>query len=194
MMRAFAVLAGLVLAAAVGTAHAHTFTIGWVNSGPGSVTIWFGSYHDCSEAPPHEGSFNIVGTGGNSFPSTTVPFTLSSSTKPAGLVDGTTNFYATNSNTLAASDVDNIGPANCWQGVTFTNLVVGTYQFTYIPVANPTAKWAPWNSAVTTSSETLTAGVVQAGPALEVPTLDPMMLALLALAVGAVALGSRRLG
>jgi len=194
MMRAVAVFAGLVLAAAFGTVSAHTFTIGYANSGPGSVTFWYGTYHDCSESPPHEGSFNLVGTNGNSFPSTTVAFTLASPTKPAGLIDGTTNFYTTNANTLASTDVDGIGPANCWQGVTFNNLAVGSYQFTYIPIASPTAKWAPWNTAVTTNTVNLTQGIVQGGPALEVPTLDPMMLALLALAVGAVALGSRRLG
>jgi len=192
-MRALLGIVALVLASAFGVASAHTVTIGYANAGPGSVTFWYGTYHSCSENPPHEGSFNLVGINGTSFPSTTVAFTLSASNKPAGLVDGTTNFWATNAGPLANSDVDGLGPVLCWQGVTFSNLAVGSYQFTYLPIASPSAKWAPWNTQVTTNAVNLSQGVVQGGPPQEIPTLDPAMLALLAAAVAAMALMSRRL-
>ena len=183
---------GFIFAAAVGTASAHTVSIGYANAGPGSVTFWYGTYHSCAESPPTEGSFNLVGINGTSFGPTTVPFSLTTGNKPTGLVDGTTNFYATNAGPLANTDVDGLGPVLCWQGVTFNNLQVGTYQFTYIPIANASVKWAPWNTQVTTNSVNLSQGVVQGAPPAIVPTLDPTMLALLALAVAGIAFASRR--
>jgi len=192
-MRALLGIIGLVLASAFATANAHTISVGYANAGPGSVTFWFGTYHSCAESPAHEGSFNVTGINGTSYPSTTIAFTLSSSTKPGGLVDGTTNFYATKAGPLANSDVDGLGPVLCWQGVTFSNLAVGSYQFTYLPIASPSAKWAPWNTQVTTNAVGLSQGVVQGGPPQTIPTLDPTMLALLAAAVAAMALMNRRL-
>jgi hypothetical protein len=156
------------------------------------VTFWYGSYHAYGAPELNEGTFNLVGINGTPFPSTTVPFTLNSGTKPTGLVDGTTNFYATNAGPLASSDVDNLGPVLSWQGVTFTGLTPGQYQFTYIPIANPSAHWAPWNTQVTTNTVNLSQGVVQGGPPQQIPALDPAMLALLALAVAGLALASRR--
>jgi hypothetical protein len=192
-MRAIWAVLGVVLALCVGAANAHTITIGYANAGPGSVTFWYGSYHNYGAPELTEGTFNLVGINGTSFPSTTVPFSLNSGTKPTGLVDGTTNFYATNAGPLANSDVDNLGPVLSWQGVTFNNLAAGQYQFTYIPIANPSAHWAPWNTQVQTSAVNLSAGVVNAGPPADIPTLDPTMLALLALAVAGIAVVGRRM-
>jgi hypothetical protein len=185
------VLAGFALAflAAFGTANAHTITIGYANAGPGSVTFWYGSYHNYGAPELTEGTMTLVGISGNPFPSTTVPFTLSSATKPVGLIDGTTNFYATNAGPLAPTDVDGLGPVLSWQGVTFTGLQVGQYQFTYNPIAIPSAHWAPWNLQVQTNTATVTQGLL--GASAVIPTLDPAMLALMALVVagfGAVVL------
>ncbi len=185
-----AVLAGFALAllAAVGVANAHTVSIGFANAGPGSVSFWYGSYHSYDLNLLTEGSFNLVGINGNTFPSTTVVFSLNAGFKPAGLVDGTTNFYADNANGLTPTCT--IGVNACpgtvqtpgsWQGVTFNGLQVGQYQFTYIPIANPSAHWAPWNTAVQSSTVTITQGVL--GVAAVIPTLDPAMLALMALVV-----------
>jgi hypothetical protein len=180
------IVAAIILAA-TGPASAHTITIGYENAGPGSVTFWYGTYHSFA-APFTEGSFNLVGVAPNTYPSTTVSFTLSVGTKPAGLVDGTTNFYACNPNNLCSSNVSGFpGPAVKWQGVTFTGLAAGQYQFTYIPQAVPTADWAPINTAVQTSNVTLSGAVVGAAPA-EIPTLSvwAMVGLSLLLAVGAV--------
>lgn len=191
-MRRVLGIVGLLVTTCAGTAYAHTVSIGYANAGPGSVSFWYGTYHDCTELPTTEGSFNLVGTDGTPFPSTTVAFSTSTSTKPAGLIDGTTNFYATDAGPLAPTE--SLGfPPICWQGVTFNNLQVGTYQFTYIPIADPSSKWEPWNAAVTTNTVTLSQGIVQG--AVEIPTLDPSMLVLLALAVAGVgAVVGRRLG
>ena len=186
-----AVLAGFALAllAAVGVANAHTVSIGFANAGPGSVSFWYGSYHSYDLANLTEGSFNLVGINGNTFPSTTVVFSLNAGTKPAGLVDGTTNFYADNANGLTPTCT--LGAGNCpttgtpgsdsWQGVTFSGLQVGQYRFTYIPIASPSAHWNPWNTAVQSSTVTITQGVL--GVAMVIPTLDPAILALMALVV-----------
>ena len=189
-MRIVAGFVAFVLAAVFGTAAAHTISIGYENAGPGSVTFWYGTYHSFAQTPTTEGSFNLVGINGNPFPSTTVAFTSSTGVKPVGLIDGTTNFYATNAGPLAASDVDGLGPVLSWQGVTFTGLAAGQYQFTYIPIAFPSAKWAPWNTQVTTNSVTLTSSIV--GGPVSIPTLDPAMLVLLAVVVAGLAAASRR--
>ena len=178
-----AVLAGLALAllAAFGTANAHTVSIGYANAGAGSVTFWYGSYHTYDVSELTEGTMTLVGINGNTFPSVTVPFALSSATKPTGLLDGTTNFYATNAGPLASTDVDNLCGCFSWQGVTFSNLQVGQYRFTYNPIANPSAHWDSWNVQVQTNTALVTQGLL--GGSVDIPTLDPAMLALMALVV-----------
>ena len=34
------------------------------------------------------------------------------------------------------------GPVQHWQGVNFTGLTAGSYQFTYVPIAFPSAEWS----------------------------------------------------
>lgn len=97
---------------------------------------------------------NLVGVLGNPFPSTTVAFSLLTGTgvgfKPTGLVDGVTNFYVDglfNNGPLVGSEAafnaacPACGPVNHWQGVNFTGLAAGSYQFTWIPDPSPTAEW-----------------------------------------------------
>jgi hypothetical protein len=174
-------------------------TIGYVNSGPGSVTFWYGSWHALTP-PLFEGSFNLVGINGTVYPSTTVSFNLSQGCttlipncpqKPAGLVDGTNNFYACAAG-LCNTDVDGNGPVGKWQGVQFNGLQAGTYQFTYIPIANPSADWAPANAAVQTSTVVLSGSIVN-GTVNTVPTLSEWALILLALLVaGSTMIGLHR--
>src|SRR5690606_16254498 len=65
---------------------AHTNSVGYIAAGNGSFTIWYGTYH--VNVPFTEGSLKFVGP---SFAST-VAFTLLTTTKPKGLVDGQNNF------------------------------------------------------------------------------------------------------
>jgi hypothetical protein len=202
-MRALLAVLGTVVFLGAGPVQSHTMTIGYANAGPGAVTFWFGSWHDL--VPPFfEGSFNLVGVAGNPFPSTTVAFNLSAGcspgvancpNKPTGLVDGSTNFYACTVNgadALCPTDQDSNGPVNKWQGVTFTGLQAGQYRFTYIPIANPSADWAPANTAVNSSVVTLS-GAVVGGGSNEIPTLSEWaMILMMTLLVGTAWVSLRR--
>lgn len=192
-MRAILTTFAVLLLAAASAVNAHTISIGFSPAGPGSVSFWYGSYHVWDSTELTEGSLTLVGINGNTFPSTTVPFSLDSATTPAGLVDGTTNFYATNAGPLASTDVDGLGPVLSWQGVTFTGLQAGDYQFTYVPIVNPSAHWAPWNDGIL--SNTLTITGAQLGAATTIPTLSPAALIILSIMVGLIGfrLSSRRM-
>lgn len=189
-MRAFLAVVGAAIFLASGGASAHTKAIGYHNSGPGSVTFWFQSWHPF-DTPFFEGSFNLVGINGNPYPSTTVPFALSVGTKPPLLVDGVNNFFACNRlmNGLCPTDEDATGGTH-WQGVQFNNLVAGDYRFTYIPIANPSAHWAPATPGVLSNTLSLSGVVVggPSGPPAEIPTLSEWSLLLLALLLGTVAM------
>jgi fibronectin-binding autotransporter adhesin len=175
----------------VGNASAHTTAIGYVNNGPGSVTFWYKSWH--SFTPPFfEGSFNLVGVNGNPFPDTTVPFDQSfggNGMRPPGLIDGVNLFYACTSNGLCPTDEDGNG-GDKWQGVTFNNLIIGSYVFTYLPIANPSADWAPANEEVRTGTLDLDASVI--GGSQPIPTLNPVHLMLLVLGLIGVTAAIRR--
>src|SRR6187402_2543855 len=127
--------AGVMLALAGTTgAFAHTTSIGYTNSGNNSLSFYYGTYHLADETTYTEGSLHLTSTAGFD---QTVSFDILTGTKPAGLVDGDTNFYSDGTKLIGTP---NRVIAN-WQGVTFNNLVHGTYTFTYIPIANPTQVW-----------------------------------------------------
>ena len=185
------VLATITASAAIGivagSASAHTVSIGYENAGPGAVTFWYGSYHTPGENPAYatEGSMTLAGILGNPFASTTVPFVHHVSSKPGGLIDGTTNFYASGPH----AGTGGLTPTYTlpytiyrWQGVTFTGLAAGDYSFTYVPIASPTATWAPWNAAVLSNTVHLSGAIVQAP--------EPATLALFGL--GLLGLGAAR--
>lgn len=136
-------------------AFGHATSIGYENAGAtGSVSIWLGTYQHGGHHV--EGSMNLVGANGNPFASTTVAFSELVHVKPSGLIDGTTNFYvqAEGGDTPLVNDESSWlsflpdYPTNHWQGVTFTGLAAGDYQFTWVPLGNPTAEWTPWSSAM----------------------------------------------
>jgi len=140
--------AGVMLALTGTTAFAHTTSIGYMNSGNGSLSFYYGTYHSSAETTYNEGSLHLTSTAGYD---QTVAFDILTGTKPAGLVDGDTNFYS-NGTTLVGTP--NYSIAN-WQGVTFDNLVHGTYTFTYIPIANPTQVWQPIDNVILSSTITI---------------------------------------
>lgn len=137
-------------------AQAHAISIGFENAGSGSVNIWLGTYEHGGHHV--EGSLELEGVAPLSFGPLTQPFTVLTDTKPAGLVDGVTNFYVQygggqNSLPLVGTQDDWLAgfptlPVNHWQGVNFSGLPSGTYQFTWVPAPSPSAEWSPWSSAM----------------------------------------------
>lgn len=193
-----AVVAALSLGAA-GQASAHAVSIGYANAGAGAVTVWLGTYQHGGHHL--EGSLRLQGVLGTVFGPTVNAFsllvgagTVAGGGKPAGLIDGTTNFYIPNTSTVAAPLVGSeagfnaacptCGPVNHWQGVTFNGLTAGDYQFTYIPIANPSAEWDILNPAMN--------GIFNLRGVIN-PTPEPGSLALVGLAIlGLVAAQRRR--
>lgn len=192
--------------AAPTVSFAHSTSIGYENAGPGSVTIWLGTY---THGDHHlEGSMQLAGVNGNPYPTTILPFTQAagdsggsitwtvipgySPTKPAGLVDGVTNFYGCNSTgALTASctgDGASFGQPTHWEGVTFSGLTPGDYQFTYIPILFPSQEWDIYNPNMN-GIFTLTGEIVNPGGG-EVPL--PAALPLFASGLGALGFVSWR--
>lgn len=179
-------------------ADAHAVSIGFENAGPGSVTVWMGTYAHGGNTT--EGSLQLEGVNGTVFGPTTTAYNLLTTTKPGGLVDGTTNFYAglgpVGTPGLAPTEVPfntigcpACGPVDHWQGVTFTGLTAGDYQFTYVPIANPSAEWTPWNDDLN-GIFTLSGTVINPNPN---PIPLPAALPLLAAGLGVFgAIGARR--
>jgi outer membrane autotransporter protein len=156
-------LATCLLLSPIGASFAHTVSIGYEVLGGGVFDIWYGTYH--TGVPSTEGSLQLSGPS----ISTTVAFTMLVTMKPSGLIDGATNFYSNASGTgLTGTPVPITGNGGSfngmassvltWQGVQFTGITKpGTYTFTYIPIANPTADWDPINNAILTATFTLSA-------------------------------------
>jgi autotransporter-associated beta strand protein len=132
-------------------ANAHTISVGYTNNGSGNLTFWYGTYHAPTEANHFEGQFQLIGPNGYS---ALVDFTQLVSATPQGLEDGVNNFYAAGSTgTTLTPDNETSplggGPVLTWQGVSFSNLLPGVYTYTYVPIANPTQAWHPWDPVLT---------------------------------------------
>jgi hypothetical protein len=123
----------------------------------GQVNLWLGSYHGygIGDGNDIEGSARLQGPGGYD---TTTPFTYAQGIAssdfgpspfapiPSGLVFGTNLFASQNfANTYTGGNASQV-PAwvNSWQAVTVSGLSAGTYTFTYIEAASPTAHWDGW--------------------------------------------------
>lgn len=143
--RALVLALGLVTAS---SAIAHTTSIGYANSGNNSLSFYYGTYHQLPEANYTEGSLHLTSTAGFD---QTVSFSILTSTKPTGLVDGDTNFYSNGTQLVGKPTITIYN----WQGVTFNNLVHGTYTFTYVPIARPTQVWAPTDSVILSNTITI---------------------------------------
>lgn len=202
MSRKFTLL-GTALAAAlsfgaIGNASAHAISIGYENAGAGAVTVWLGTYSSGHAGPINEGSLKLEGIS-TLFGPVTTAFNLLTCTgalacKPTGLIDGTTNFYIPNISDPNAALVNDesgfnascpaCGPVDHWQGVTFAGLAAGTYQFTWVPAASPTAQWDIINNNMNGVFDL--SGVINPG----VP--EPGSLALVGLAMFGLAAAQRR--
>jgi hypothetical protein len=141
-------------------AGAHATSIGYENAGPGAVTIWLGTYQHGGHH--NEGSMKLEGALGTVYGPTTLAFNLLTGDgiayKPAGLIDGTTNWYVQgttegNNLPLVPTEAQWLAflpgyPTNHWQGVTFSGLSAGDYKFTWVPAINPTQEWSPWSTSM----------------------------------------------
>jgi len=145
-----AVLALSVLGTSI--AQAHTTSIGFFNSGAGSVTFVTGSYAHGGGTPVNEGTLTLAGINGNTYASTTQAFDIApTNVKYAGLIDGVTNFYWGSSfgsglDTSLNADPNIAGGVVWWQATTFTGLTAGDYSFSCGATCGTTQQWASWGT------------------------------------------------
>jgi hypothetical protein len=141
-------------------ALAHTNSIGYVGASGGTVTFWYGSWHAGTTFT--EGSMTLQGVNGTAFTPTTVNWTLLQNTTPDGLISGTNYFQSDGTNLIPYGDPARLYGMDSytWQGVTFTSLSAGDYQFTYNPIAQPTMDWDPSSQVIRTGTVTLSAGLL----------------------------------
>ena len=155
----FAIVAGA-------PAIAHTSSLGYVpGTTAGSVIFWAGSYEHCGSVG-NEGTFTLTGVNVpyNSVVNANVAPT---STRPAGLVDGTNNFFwaqdGSGGYTFPVSTdpvIFGLGISH-WQGISFTGLAPGIYSFTCGTTCGTTQQWASLTDG--TVNVTLTTGDIGGG-------------------------------
>jgi len=166
LKRALAASSALLLGMPTAT-FAHTNSIGYVGNGGGSITFWYGTYHNTNF---NEAELKLEGANGTSYTTQIVQFNQLTTTTPTGL-DPTVNYFTTDGTQLIPySDATAAGgQSNTWQGVTFTGLAAGDYTFTYIPLGDaesynpsgsPTMDWAPWDQVIRSSTVTISAAVL----------------------------------
>lgn len=152
---AFCALALLLLSSQI--VSAHTTSIGFVpGTNTGEVTFWTGSY-DHGGIPNNEGLGSLVGVDVTYNQSQIFNIAVTN-VKPAGLVDGTNNYYWDSGSSGACSlsgahfapgllaDPGICGGVVWWQGTTFTGLSVGTYDFSCGTTCGTTAQWQTWTA------------------------------------------------
>jgi len=181
-------------------AQAHTTSIGFLSgANPGDVIFITGSYH--AGTAVNEGSLTLVGSS-----ATTVGYNvtkafnilpaniMTAGGKPAGLIDGTNNFYWSRATLTTPSFLDPSltvdprlsGPVASWQAVLFTGLTAGKYDFSCGATCGSTFLWDSWTSKGN-GTLTLSGTVVQQPPS-GVPEASSNML----LGLGLVGLGFTR--
>jgi len=157
--RALAAASALLLGAPTAVL-AHTNSIGYVGASGGTVTFWYGSWHAGTTFT--EGSMTLQGVNGTTFAPTTVNWTLLQNTTPDGLIPGTNYFQSDGTNLIPYGDPARLYGMDSytWQGVTFTGLSAGDYQFQYNPIAQPTMDWDPSSQVIRTGTVTLSAATL----------------------------------
>ena len=181
--------AAVVAMAAVGTASAHTVSIGVYNAGaPGSVTLAMGTYNHTGPSI-FEGSMSLIAGPTLAGP---VAFSSVTSVKPVGLIDGVNNFYANCAgfncgladNFSSSTNISGLGALIEWQELTFAGLAAGVY--TYQLSGMNSVNWTNVSSGSNNWTGTFTVSGTTAG----VP--EPGSMALAGLALFGVAVASRR--
>jgi hypothetical protein len=153
--RALAVASALLMGAPTAVLS-HTNSIGYVGGGNGAVTFWYGNWHPGTTF--NEGTLTLQGINGTNFSPSTVNWTLIQQTMPDGLIPGT-NYFTSNGTALVPYD-PNVQTSYSWQGVTFTGLSAGDYQFTYNAAGSPTVNWMPMDSVILSSTVSLSAAAL----------------------------------
>lgn len=173
-------LASAIATQFVCTSNAHTISFGFENAGPGTITVWGGSYHSFPTSPATQGQLLLTPTGGGA--PISVPFTLSVGVMPGGLIDGVTNFYAGGA-TLVNSDPGIGGGVQSWQGATVSGLSAGNFTIQYDPAFSiPSAGWEPWDASIRGGSAVFISAAVIGSAS----SITPPVLTLLVVDVGAV--------
>lgn len=121
------------------TALAHTISVGYTATSTANIVDFFaGTYHTGSIT--EQGTGHLVGVG-NNYDSGIMSFNMPVvGSKPTGLVDGTNNFYfapttahgscQSGATYGSATDTCSEGIVTHWEGIQFTGLAAGTYDFT----------------------------------------------------------------
>lgn len=182
---------------ALNVANAHTTSIGYVpGTNPGEVTFWTGSYHPITEnGGVNEGALTLVGADVTYGPITKAFDIAPVASLPAGLVYGTNNCVWT-SNSFSSldctqtSDTSVFGPIQLWQGVTFSGLSAGTYDFTCGATCGTSAVFNSLSGAGPSVFATLTLGAGDIGGGGTGTVPEPGVLALLG--IGLLGFGLRR--
>lgn len=183
------VLLGIVVFfSSINFANAHTTSLGYVpGANPGEVTFWTGSYNH-GGTPVNEGTATL--TGVDVVYNQVVNFNIAPvNAKPAGLVDGTNNFFWGPFPYPFPVNTDPVlfGGVVWWQGVTFTGLSPGTYDFTCGGTCGTTAQWVSLTAAGGSGGTvriTLTAGSIGGGTVGAIPTLSQWAMWVMAFLLG----------
>jgi hypothetical protein len=161
-------------------ASAHTISIGTVNGGTnGTVTIYMGTYQSGHGTVAAEGAITI-GAQSVNFGSVTA-----SGAKPAGLIDGANNFFASGGTGNFNSSTNGTGYAEVfWQSATLVGLAAGSNGYTISGMGS--VNWADVNSGAANWTGTLTI------PQSSISTPEPGALALLGLGLAGLGFARRR--